>query len=73
MVTHSQGSYKAFRSGRNAPTHKEMIHRARVAEACRDFCNEPFGTGCEVTYTLADYNREIRESSIDALQTKKCK
>jgi hypothetical protein len=62
MTTHSKGTYVAYRSGRNAPTQREIAARARVAQLCKEFCDSPFADGCEVRYSLADYNREIAES-----------
>ena len=62
MTTHSKGSYVAFRSGRNAPSKRELVARQRVAEACREYCNEPFPEKGELLrYTLDDYNRETLE------------
>jgi hypothetical protein len=48
MTTHSKGSYVAFRSGRNAPTRKELARRKYIAEECRKFCDEPFPNGAVV-------------------------
>ena len=63
MTTHSKGKYVAYRSGRNAPTQREIAARARVAQLCKECCDAPFADGCEVRYSLADYNCEVAESS----------
>lgn len=62
MTTHSKGNYVAYRTGRNALTERERVARARVARACEEFCNSPHGTGCQIVYSLEDYNREVRQA-----------
>jgi hypothetical protein len=42
MATHSKGSYVAFRSGRNAPTRKELARRKYLSEEMEKFCDAPF-------------------------------
>ena len=62
MTTHSKGNYVAYRTGRNAPTERERVARARVAKACEEFCNSPHGAGCQIVYSLEDYNREVHQA-----------
>lgn len=54
VSTHSKGKYVAFRSGRNAPTNREKIHRERIriAEELARFNAEPFPNGA----TIAEWN-----------------
>ena len=40
-------------------TAREAAARKRIAEECRKALDEPFTAGCDVVYTLEDYNREI--------------
>jgi hypothetical protein len=61
MTMHSKGKYVAFRSGRDAPTRREIVARARIARLCKEYCDSPFADGCEVRYSLADYNREVTD------------
>jgi hypothetical protein len=50
MVTHSKGSYVAFRTGRYKLTSKEIAFRMRVAEECKKFCEEPFPNGAVISF-----------------------
>ena len=45
MTTHSKGSYVAYRSGRNAPTHRQKMW---IARQLKQFCEEPFPNGAEI-------------------------
>ena len=50
MTTHSQGSYVAFRSERNAPTQKEIAARRRLAAEFKKYSEDDFPNGAKILF-----------------------